>query len=59
MDLHSSASTSTGTTGSVELTEDVVTQVINSSPASAHQDIWVGGQAINYSFSGNFTGLDM
>ena len=37
MDLHSSAGT--GTTGSVELTEDVVTQVINSSPASAHQDI--------------------
>ena len=59
MDLHSSACTGTGTTGSVELTEDVVTQVINSSPASGHQDIWAGGQAINYSSSGNFTGLDM
>ena len=57
MDLHSSAST--GTTGSVELTEDVVTQVINSSPASAHQDIWAGSQAINYSPSGNFTRLHM
>ena len=59
MDLHSSASTGTGTTGSVELTEDVVTQVINSSPASARQDIQPGSQAINYSFSGNFTRLDM
>ena len=57
MDLHSS--TSTGTTGSVELIEDVVTQVINSSPASVHQDIWAGSQAINYSSSGNFTRLNM
>ena len=59
MDLHSSTSTGTGTMGSVELTEDVVTQVINSLPASAHQDIQAGGQVINYSSSGNFTRLDM
>ena len=45
--------------GSVELTEDAITQVINSSPASVHQDIWAGSQAINYSSSGNFTGFDM
>ena len=60
MDLHSSAGTGTGTgtTGSVELTEDV-TQVINSSPASGHQDTWDGSQAINYCSSGNFTRLNM
>ena len=59
MDFHSSTGSGTGITGSVELTEDVVTQVINSSPASVHQDIWAGSQAINYSSSGNFTCLDM
>ena len=58
-DVHSSTSTSTSTTGSVQLTKDVVTQVISSSPASVHEDIWGGSQVINLSSCGNFTRVDM
>ena len=57
IDVHSF--TSTSTTGSVQLTEDVVTQVISSSPASVQEDIWGDSQVINLSSSGNFTRVDM
>ena len=59
MDVYSSTSTSRSTTDSVQLTKDVVTQVICSSPDSAHQEIHGGSHAINLSSSGNFTGLHM
>ena len=57
INVHSS--TNTSTTSSIPLSEDVVMQVINSSPASVHEDIWGGSQAINFSSSCTFTGVDM